>query len=122
MKTSGPFEKSISLNLPGTIDNKIILSLNRNWNILVLVSFFVIGPFNEHGRSSWSIEQYNLTLMNAREGTIQNLLTAYRGETTACAKYAAFAWKAKKEGYIGIALLFNIFMPGSLKMSLWHPV
>jgi rubrerythrin len=107
METSGSFEKSISFNLPGMIGNKIILLLMRNRKILVLVSALVIGPFNEPGRPSCSIEQYGRALMQTREITIQNLLTAYTGETTACAKYAAFAWKAKKEGYNSIALLFS---------------
>jgi len=42
-----------------------------------------------------------------REATVQNLLRAYRGETTACAKYAAFAWKARQEGMKEIAVLFS---------------
>lgn len=39
--------------------------------------------------------------------TIENLKAAITGETTASAKYAAYAEKAKQEGYLNIALLFE---------------
>lgn len=39
--------------------------------------------------------------------TIGNLKSAFTGETTASAKYSAFAKKAKSEGYANIALLFE---------------
>lgn len=39
--------------------------------------------------------------------TIENLKAAITGETTASAKYAAYAEKAKQEGYTNIALLFE---------------
>lgn len=39
--------------------------------------------------------------------TITNIKVAIKGETTASAKYAAYAEKAKKEGYAKIALLFE---------------
>jgi rubrerythrin len=39
--------------------------------------------------------------------TIENLKAAITGETTAGAKYAAYAEKAKQEGYKNIALLFE---------------
>jgi rubrerythrin len=39
--------------------------------------------------------------------TIENLKTAYNGESTASAKYAAFAEKAKAEGYDTIAVMFE---------------
>ncbi|MGD9488578.1 MAG: rubrerythrin family protein [Calditrichaceae bacterium] len=39
--------------------------------------------------------------------TIQNLKDAFKGETTASAKYAAYSKKAKDEGYEKIALLFQ---------------
>lgn len=38
---------------------------------------------------------------------INNLTDAFKGETTASAKYAAYAQKAKEEGYPKIALLFK---------------
>ncbi|HLP14739.1 MAG TPA: ferritin family protein [Bacteroidota bacterium] len=39
--------------------------------------------------------------------TIANIKAAIKGETTASMKYAAYAEKAKKEGYAKIALLFE---------------
>jgi rubrerythrin len=38
--------------------------------------------------------------------TIENLKTAYNGETTASAKYAAFAEKAREEGFDTVAVMF----------------
>ena len=38
--------------------------------------------------------------------TIENLKAAYNGESTASAKYAAFAEKAKEEGFDTIAVMF----------------
>lgn len=39
--------------------------------------------------------------------TIQNLNDAFKGETTASAKYAAYSKKAKEDGYKNIAVLFE---------------
>ena len=39
--------------------------------------------------------------------TIENMQSAYKGERTATAKYAAFSKKAEEEGYHNIALLYN---------------
>ncbi len=39
--------------------------------------------------------------------TIENMQTAYKGEVTASAKYAAYAQKAEKEGYPQIAILYK---------------
>ncbi|MDZ4680636.1 MAG: rubrerythrin family protein [Saprospiraceae bacterium] len=44
---------------------------------------------------------------NAATANIKNLLTAYAGETTASAKYAAYSKKAQEEGWTQIALLFK---------------
>ncbi len=41
------------------------------------------------------------------DATIKNLKAAITGESTASAKYAAYAKKAKEEGYAKIALLFE---------------
>ncbi len=42
-----------------------------------------------------------------KHATIENLKAAITGESTASAKYAAYAQKAKEEGYNKIALLFE---------------
>ncbi len=39
--------------------------------------------------------------------TVKNLQAAYVGESTASAKYAAFSKKAREEGYLRVALLFE---------------
>lgn len=44
---------------------------------------------------------------DARTATINNLKAAFTGETTASAKYAAYAKKAQEEGLTQIALLFK---------------
>ena len=38
--------------------------------------------------------------------TVENLKAAYNGESTASAKYAAFAEKAKAEGFDTVAVMF----------------
>jgi rubrerythrin len=43
----------------------------------------------------------------APKKTIENLKAAIKGETTASAKYAAYAEKAKEEGFMQIAVLFR---------------
>ncbi|MDT0649255.1 rubrerythrin family protein [Autumnicola edwardsiae] len=42
-----------------------------------------------------------------QKATIQNMKDAFKGETTAHAKYAAFSKKAEEEGYPEIAMLFK---------------
>ena len=43
----------------------------------------------------------------ASEKTMVNLNAAYKGESTASAKYAAYAEQARKEGFIPIAIMFE---------------
>ncbi len=45
--------------------------------------------------------------LEAEAKTIENMQSAYKGEVTAVAKYAAFSKKAEEEGYHKIALLYN---------------
>ena len=45
--------------------------------------------------------------MAGNEKTIANLKDAYKGESTASAKYAAYAEQARKEGLVHIAILFT---------------
>ncbi len=44
---------------------------------------------------------------DANTKTIENMQAAFKGETTASAKYAAYSTKAEQEGYHQIALLFK---------------
>jgi len=45
--------------------------------------------------------------MDANAISFQNMQDAFKGETTASAKYAAYSKKAEEEGFHEIALLFN---------------
>jgi rubrerythrin len=45
--------------------------------------------------------------MCGNEKTIANLKAAFKGESTASAKYAAYAGQAKKEGLTNIAIMFS---------------
>ena len=47
------------------------------------------------------------TSTDAKAKTIENLQAAFKGETTASAKYAAYSKKAEQEGFHQIALLFK---------------
>ncbi len=49
----------------------------------------------------------NLAPDEAKTKTIADLQDAFKGETTASAKYAAYSQKAEQEGYHNIALLFK---------------
>lgn len=49
----------------------------------------------------------NEAMQSPNQLTIQNLHDAYKGETTASAKYAAYSIKAAAEGHPEIALLFK---------------
>lgn len=48
-----------------------------------------------------------MTSTDANIKTTENMLAAFKGETTASAKYAAYSKKAEQEGYHEIALLFK---------------
>jgi rubrerythrin len=48
-----------------------------------------------------------VTSTDANAKTTENLQAAFKGETTASAKYAAYSKKAEQEGYHQIALLFK---------------
>jgi rubrerythrin len=47
------------------------------------------------------------TFAATADKTIANLKDAFKGESTASAKYAAYAEQAKKEGFIPIAIMFE---------------
>ncbi len=55
----------------------------------------------------FSMNSLPLLAIQPAAKTIENLKAAFIGETTASAKYDAFAKKAKKEGYVKIAVLFE---------------
>jgi rubrerythrin len=49
----------------------------------------------------------SIPVQAGNEQTVKDLQAAYKGESTASAKYAAYAEKAKQEGYPQIAMLFT---------------
>jgi rubrerythrin len=52
-------------------------------------------------------EAKTLSVEDTAELTIKNLQAAFKGETTASAKYAAYSKKAEEEGYHEIAMLYH---------------
>ena len=48
-----------------------------------------------------------ISFAGTNDKTIENLKAAFKGETTASAKYAAFAEKAKTEGFLQISVMFQ---------------
>ncbi len=52
-------------------------------------------------------EDKSVQTSDAKAKTTEDLLAAFKGETTASAKYAAYSKKAEQEGYYNIALLFK---------------
>ena len=53
-------------------------------------------------------EQVSITTStDAKSKTVENMQAAFKGETTASAKYAAYSKKAEQEGFHQIALLFK---------------
>ena len=48
-----------------------------------------------------------ISFAGTNDKTIENLKAAFKGESTASAKYAAYAEKAKAEGFIQIAFMFR---------------
>lgn len=65
---------------------------------------------NEDGEHNNKAKQVSMTegsIAEAKSKTTENLLAAFKGETTASAKYAAYSKKAEQEGQHQIALLFR---------------
>jgi rubrerythrin len=69
--------------------------MKHNLISTAILSLFILTSFSLGKNSSSKVK------------TIQNIKDAIIGETTASAKYAAYAKKAKEEGYSKIALLFE---------------
>lgn len=64
---------------------------------IIMLSFFAAGTLSSFKPSPVSV----------KTATIKDLKDAFTGETTASAKYTAFAEKAREEGYSKVALLFE---------------
>jgi rubrerythrin len=68
----------------------------KKFSILLLVAILILSS-----TYAFAVDRVAVTK------TIDNLKAAITGETTASAKYAAYAKKAREEGYTKIALLFE---------------
>lgn len=64
-----------------------------------------VSASNEPGKDTTTVS--NVVLQDPQKLIIQNMHDAYKGETTAHFKYAAYSKKAKDEGHHEIALLFK---------------
>lgn len=56
---------------------------------------------------SGQVDASKLNTKDASVLNVENMLDAFKGETTASAKYAAYSKKAEEEGYHQIAMLFK---------------
>jgi rubrerythrin len=63
----------------------------------------VKSPVNENSSTAGK----NPGASDAKVRTTDDLLAAFKGETTASAKYSAYAQKAEQEGFLSIAMLFK---------------
>jgi rubrerythrin len=62
---------------------------------------------NENKEVTSTGNSANVDKEKAKEQTVKNLKDAVTGETTASAKYEAFSKKAKEEGFVKVAVLFE---------------
>ncbi len=67
------------------------------------------APVDKSGKAAADNDQLSAVtnVAEAKSATVKNLLTAFAGESTASAKYAAYAQKAQQEGLPQIAMLFK---------------
>jgi len=66
------------------------------------------GKENEKEETKSMVKETSMvTGTDTKSKTIENMQAAFKGETTASAKYAAYSKKAEQEGYHEIALLFK---------------
>jgi rubrerythrin len=70
---------------------------------VILLQSFISNPTAKNAYNKFDPS----LAVNSKELNIENMKEAFRGETTASAKYAAYSKKAEEEGYHEIALLFK---------------
>ena len=78
--------------------------------IAVAASVFMFQSFTSSTSSkseNQKIEPIPVIVSDASSVNLQNMQDAFKGETTASAKYAAYSKKAEEEGYHEIAMLFK---------------
>ncbi len=74
---------------------------------LILLAACSIVLYSCNNASQAPVEYTIAQQENARVKTIENMISAYHGEKTATAKYAAFSVKAEQEGLHNVAVLYN---------------
>lgn len=85
---------------------------------LLLVTCFCLTLIPGNNAPGAELNSGNGKVPNS--ATLQNLLTAYKGEMEAIAKYEAFAKKAHQEGQDQIALLFTAISKSEVVHALNH--
>jgi rubrerythrin len=65
----------------------------KTLSVTLIAALFIFSGFNSYAGTSAK--------------TVENLKAAFKGESTASAKYAAYAEKAKAEGFVQIAAMFQ---------------
>jgi rubrerythrin len=92
--------------IPGWV---IFNSCNNSGSEAKLQEPVTIQVGNERSGDNENSEKASMgaALADAKAKTTEDLLAAFKGETTASAKYAAYSKKAEQEGHREIALLFK---------------
>lgn len=67
----------------------------------------VLPAFTTTNGLRTSSQENTIVSPEAKATNLENMQAAYKGETTASAKYAAYSEKAEEEGYHEIAMLFK---------------
>lgn len=75
--------------------------------VFMLVAATAVLVFQSFTSQTKSENKSQIVNQDARSVNFANMQDAYKGETTASAKYAAYSKKAGEEGYHEIAMLFN---------------
>ena len=75
--------------------------------VMVFAAFAAVFIFQSFTSNSRLKSEAQSVVKDAKVVTFQNLQDAFKGETTAGAKYAAYSKKAEEEGYHEIAMLFK---------------
>ncbi len=77
--------------------------------LTAVTAVIMLSPFtgNSSNAEKTTTEDKVSATANASELNYENMKEAFKGETTASAKYAAYSKKAEEEGYHEIAMLFK---------------
>jgi rubrerythrin len=97
--------------------NHIILKINKMKKLVIMLTAIVItgtlfnsckNESNKESELQKPVAQVaEMSVVDATASTINNMQAAFKGETTASAKYEAYSKKAEEEGHHEIAMLFH---------------